>query len=534
MKQVKSSTTSVKKTTKNTKAKRSIYAIGGLGMPPEACAYGLARYSRSSRPASETFTEMADKILQGGDAMKKFFEVFYFQYGHASIADLAHVAMALDNISMIAAIDVVDEQLWDGQERSTRYQHYDAKSVHIPTTLEKKPKLKTYYQNGVTYIMGEYNRTNQEVLAAVREHNPLPKNYPEGAYKAATRARAFDMARYMLPLGSYTSVGQITSGRTLEKMISRLYSSEYSEVREVAGDIKTACESPMFNPYTKEIAEALKVLSKSVKSGSDAAKKVRRLKQVLKSFHPLPTLIKYTAPMQYLLKTKADLTQVAKESLKIKAVDSSTDVTAFHLQDPLVESVATLLYWVTHYSYQQIYQQVSQWSQKRLTEVFEIATRQRGKHDELLRMLDTHSVTFDILMDVGSYRDMHRHRRTVQVPQDYTYIHGYDWHPELEKYGNFYAYQVAMDTHQAMVETLYSQNREAAVYLMGMGFKRRSLFKMGWNEIDYIGKLRTGPGRHQSYWKIALRMVEEAAKLSPERAALIPTTPLSEDTVYER
>ena len=45
---------------------------------------------------------------------------------------------------------------------------------------------------------------------------------------------------------------------------------------------------------------------------------------------------------------------------------------------------------------------------------------------------------------------------------------------------------------------------------MPMGFKRRSLFKMGWNEIDYIGKLRTGAGRHLSYWNIALRMVQEA------------------------
>ena len=77
-------------------------------------------------------------------------------------------------------------------------------------------------------------------------------------------------------------------------------------------------------------------------------------------------------------------------------------------------------------------------------------------------------------------------------------------------------------------------NHEAAVYLMPMGFKRRSLFKMGWNEIDYIGKLRTGPGRHLSYWNIALRMVEAAKKLSPVRAKHIPTKPLSQDSVYER
>jgi hypothetical protein len=149
-------------------------------------------------------------------------------------------------------------------------------------------------------------------------------------------------------------------------------------------------------------------------------------------------------------------------------------------------------------------------------------------------MVDTHSVTYDILMDVGSYRDMHRHRRTIQVPQDYTYIHGYDWHPDLEKYGNLYAYQVVMDNLTSVGDKLDKYNHEAGVYAMPMGFKRRSLFKMGWNEIDYIGKLRTGAGRHLSYWNIALRMVEEAAKVCPQRTQYIPAKPLSEDTIYER
>jgi hypothetical protein len=192
------------------------------------------------------------------------------------------------------------------------------------------------------------------------------------------------------------------------------------------------------------------------------------------------------------------------------------------------------LYSVTHYSYQQIYQQVNSWTRKTQREIYELAVQKRGKHDELLRLLDTHSVTFDILMDIGSYRDMHRHRRTIQVPQDYTTMHGYDWHPELEKYGNLYAYQLAMDVNGQAVNKLGKQHAEAGVYAMAMGYKRRSLFKMGWNEIDYIGKLRTGPGRHLSYWKIALRMVEEAAKLCPDRTRHIAAQPLSADSIYER
>lgn len=502
------------------KFQREIYAVGGLALPPEANAYGLARYSRSDKPAKETFTKMVEKILEGDTAMKRFFEVFYFQYGHASIADLAHVSMAVENISMIAAMEVVDEQLWDGQERSTRYQHFSKDAVYTPA------KAPGAYKTGIAYLMSEYNKLFPELLASVQEQNPLPKDFPESAYKGATTARAFDIARYLLPLASLTSVGQITSGRTLEKMISRLYSNRYAEVRAVADDLKAACNAPTFNPFSQEIQKAIGTMP-------DKATRLR-MKKILQSRAPLPTLVKYTAPIKYHLETEKDLRQSAKELLKIKTVDSSHDVQAFHKQDPLVEAVTTLFYSVTHYSYQQIRNVASSWSEKKLASIYELGTRKRGSHDELMRSLDTHSVTFDVLMDVGSYRDMHRHRRTVQVPQDYTYLHGYDTHPETGKYGGLYPYQLAMDTITPVLKKLDKTNHEAAVYLMPMGFKRRSLFKMGWNEIDYIGKLRTGPGRHLSYWNIALRMVEEARKLSPVRTKHIATKPLSQDSVYER
>ncbi|EKD76623.1 MAG: hypothetical protein ACD_43C00040G0002 [uncultured bacterium] len=514
--------------------KRAVYAVGGLALPPEATAYGLARYSRSAEPAKKTFTDMAEKILGGGEAMKKFFEVFYFQYGHASIADLAHVGMAIENISIVSAIEVVDEPLWDGQERSTRYQKFSAEAVHTPAPVAKSARLTKQYKTGISYLMNEYQKLNTDLLGEVRAKNPLPKNYPEGAYKAATRARAFDMARYLLPLGTLTSVGQITSGRTLEKMISRLFSNQYSEVQAVAADIKKACQSKTFNPFSAEIQTELRKLEKLPNTDKTTKAAIKRLQKILQPSAPVPSLIKYTAPQEYLMKTQQELKKIAAEYLPRFKVDSSYDVQAYGQLDPLVEAVCTVLYGVTHYSFGQIYEQVRSWPKKRLQAVYTAATKYRGPHDELLRSLDTHSLILDVLMDVGGYRDFHRHRRTMQVAQDYTFQHGYDVHPELASYGGLYPYQLAMDTITETLKKVESVNHEAAVYLMPLGFKRRALFKMSWNELDYIGKLRTGAGRHLSYWKIALRMVEEAAKISPERAQLIQTKPLSMDSVYER
>jgi hypothetical protein len=54
-------------------------------IPPEKCAYALARYSRSP----DSIRESLDWVRRHDS--EKFLEHFYFQYGHASIADLGHI-----------------------------------------------------------------------------------------------------------------------------------------------------------------------------------------------------------------------------------------------------------------------------------------------------------------------------------------------------------------------------------------------------------------------------------------------------------
>src|SRR5260370_33623728 len=75
---------------------------------------------------------------------EQFLNTFYFQYGHRSIADLAHIAFAIERLSILAAIELVDQQRWDGQERSTRYQNFK-KSGHYTPDLGADPAAKTSY-----------------------------------------------------------------------------------------------------------------------------------------------------------------------------------------------------------------------------------------------------------------------------------------------------------------------------------------------------------------------------------------------------
>src|SRR5579872_2323190 len=98
-------------------------------MPPEKSAYALARYSRSA----DSIRDSVAWVRTHDSA--KFLESFYFQYGHASIADLGHVVLCFEGVSELAATEIEDEQLWDGQARSSRYQDFSRSGFVTPAEL---------------------------------------------------------------------------------------------------------------------------------------------------------------------------------------------------------------------------------------------------------------------------------------------------------------------------------------------------------------------------------------------------------------
>ena len=89
-----------------------VFAV--YGAEPEIQAYAMAKYSRSALSMKESLKEISTQKAE------KFLNTFYFQYGHRSIADLAHIALAIERLSILAALAVADAQRWDGPERSPR------------------------------------------------------------------------------------------------------------------------------------------------------------------------------------------------------------------------------------------------------------------------------------------------------------------------------------------------------------------------------------------------------------------------------
>jgi thymidylate synthase ThyX len=129
---------------------------------------------------------------------------------------------------------------------------------------------------------------------------------------------------------------------------------------------------------------------------------------------------------------------------------------------------------------------------------------------------------FDILMDIGGFRDMHRHRRCIQIEQQFTTRHGYEIPNELEPAGALQDYKATMERTASAFQKLASTgNTEAAQnaqYAIPLGFRKRTLFKMDFAEAVYISELRTGPAGHFSYRNAAYAMFEEVKRKYPALA----------------
>ena len=486
-----------------------VYAV--FGAEPEVQAYAMAKYSRSSLSMKESLKEISTQKAE------KFLNTFYFQYGHRSIADLAHIALAIERLSILAAIVVADEQRWDGQERSTRYQDFRKSGYYTPD-FGGDDRVQQLYKRTLDELFADYESLSETMSRYLAEITPKPSEMKQEAYERTLKARAFDISRYLLPLATNTSLGEIVNARTLESQVSHLLSHTHKEIRHLGELLKRAATSAAYNVNhepLRNLVESIREVSPELGARAEA--------ELLKEVRVSPTLVKYADPNAYEIETRRDLRQIASELTGNAAVDQAPSVDLLDDEPLDVELASTLLYEHAQYSYRQIRRAVADVSDARRKEIIDAGLRHRGRHDEMLRPFRAgQQFRFDILMDIGGFRDMHRHRRCIQIEQAFTTQHGYEVPPELGPAGAIDAYEATMERTASAVQTISKsvapEAGENSQYAIPLGFRKRTLFKMDFAEAVYISELRTGPAGHTSYRNVAYAMFEEVKKKYPSLA----------------
>ncbi len=454
-------------------------------MPPEKSAYALARYSRSPDSIRESIEWVRRHDSQ------KFLESFYFQYGHASIADLGHTVLCFEGISELAATEIEEEPLWDGQAKSSRYQDFGRGGFITPPELSGADA--EAYRAAGERLLAAYAQVKEAALACLAERLPRPPEMKPEAYQRNLAARAFDVARYLLFWGVPTNVGQVTSIRTLEKQIRRLKASEYAELRGLGDEIAAACAAEPDCRWDDGPAEPL-----------------------------APTLARHAEADEQAARSHAALKQWAEQNLPAPAGAEPPRVDLLRPAHVAADIAATLLYPVTDRPFRELYEIACGWSERQRAEVIDVALAGRAARDEMAAGFRGGLYAYDMVIDIGAYRDLHRHRRCQKFRQAYAGALGYDTPRLAVDAGAAETYDSAM--RQAL-ETMRRLPQPGAHYLLPFGARSRFLFKMDFAEAEYIARVRSGVKGHFSYREIAWEMKCRMEQLEPELGRLIQATP---------
>lgn len=500
--------------------------VFGLKLPQEVAGALFSRYSRSTKSLRRTFLdeflgdqELALKDLLGGqvpgsdqsDALKKaraFYERVLIGYGDDSVAQLGGAHIACEKISNVAANILEDARIGIAPlEKSTRYVRFDQKDEAGNFLFYREPKIMTSphraeYLAVMDLLFDTYSRQIEPVIEFVKKSLPIEdvelrhpqsgepllygeaqkdeklKKWAATAYRATIRTQACDILRGYLPAATLTNVGFFGVGQAFEYLLTKLYSHELTEARDLAGAMH------------------------------------RELNQLIPSF------VKRAKFSEYIAETYAGTRSMAQKLVWTKPAESRKQVTLIDYDRTAEDRIiAAILYPHLQQPLEQLRKMASNLSRKQRQKILdEYLQRRRHRRDKPGRALENVYYTFDIVGNLGLYRDLHRHRILTQERQDFTTVHGYDTPEEIVKAGFKGDFDRCMEKAAKLYEKVYKDFPLEAQYLVPFAFKIRWYMKMNLREAVHIGELRTMPQGHPDYRLITQLMWKEIQRVHPTLA----------------
>ena len=499
--------------------------IFGLKLPQEVAGALFSRYSRSAKSLRQIFLDefLGQADLQGslfGDgaapsddsqAIQKaraFYDRVLVGYGDDSVAQLGGAHIACERISNVAAKILEDARIGIAPlEKSTRYVRFDSQGPDGDYLFYKEPTImgsshREAYLSCMRHLFETYAAQIEPMIAFVRDSLPIDtvewkhpqtgdpltytdaqqdetlRRWAEGAYRSTVRAHACDILRSYLPAATLTNVGLFGVGQAFEHLLNKLYSLDLAEAQDIA----------------KPMHKALEAL--------------------------IPSFVKRARPNEYLMQTAADTRALSQTLLDGQSVQSTEAVSLVDYdRDAEDRILATILYPNVRLPLGQVRSLVKNLPAERRAQVFDTYIGQRRhRRDKPGRALEHAYYTFDIIGNLGIYRDLQRHRILTQERQDFTTAHGYDMPPEIEQAGFQASFMESMERAAAVYERIFADFPVEAQYVVPFAYRVRWYMKLNLREAIHMGELRTLPQGHPDYRVIVQEMWRLIGEVHPTLA----------------
>ena len=234
----------------------------------------------------------------------------------------------------------------------------------------------------------------------------------------------------------------------------------------------------------------------------------------------IPSFVKRAQMNDYLVNTSAAAKALAAHIVPTAAAAANEPVTLIDYDRNAEEKIiAAILYSHVRHPLQELRQIVVRMSaEERRKILVEYFAKRRHRRDKPGRAFENVYYTFDILGNLGLYRDLHRHRILTQERQEFTTVHGYDTPPEIEEAGFKNDFDHCMNEAAGLYERIHKELPTEAQYVVPFAYKIRWYMKMNLREAVHMIELRTMPQGHPDYRFIAQEIWRRIQEVHPTLA----------------
>jgi thymidylate synthase ThyX len=430
------------------------------------------------------------KHILNNQRAQAFYSKWLSQYGDDSIAQVTGTHVIVWGISQVALKFIEDQRVGlEPIEKSTRYVNFGSKVDGRYLYYIPKPDLERHgFLAEYTATMDHLFDTYVALLHPLQDW--LRKNFDEK--DSILEKKAFDTLRGLLPMATLGQVAFRGNAQAFEYLINRTARHPLGELRWFSQEIKRELDS--------EIPSLL--LRVTDEKSSEYQTNLNR---------------RYAAVRDFLGEAAVENGPRARVRLVDYDPESETKI------------LAGIIFQQSHGSWDDALNRAKTLSDAEKRELFErYLSKRTARWQKVGRAFENAYLRFEIVMDIGSYRDLHRHRMMTQERQSFSTVHGYSVPVELQQAGLAGRFTEALVSADQVFQRIQVVDRDLAQYIVPLAYRMRFYQWQNFRQLFWETELRTVSQGHPDY-----RFIEqEKYRLVKEMFPLVASFMLVDTNEY--
>jgi thymidylate synthase ThyX len=448
---------------------------------------------RLAKDLEETVAFLKDhgfKAILNNQRAQAFYSKWLSQYGDDSIAQITGAHVLVWGISQVAMKFIEDQRIGlEPIEKSTRYVNFGTKAGGRYLYYIPKPDLDRHG------LLAEYTATLDHLFDTYVTLLPpledwLRKNFDEK--HSILEKKAFDTLRGLLPMATLGQVAFRGNAQAFEYLINRTARHPLGELRWFSKEIKSELDTEIPSLLLRVTDEKSKDYQTYLSSRPAAVRDFI-----------------------------GDIPVETGSRAEVRLVE----------YDPESETkiLAGILFQQTHSSWDDVLSRARGLDEKQRSELLgRYLNRRSARWQKVGRAFENAYLRFEIMMDIGSYRDLHRHRMMTQQRQAFSTFHGYSIPPELQQAGLASPFAEALNRADDLFRKIETIDRDLAQYVVPLAYRMRFYQWQNFRQLFWETELRTVSQGHPDY-----RFIEqEKYRLVKEKFPLLASFMLVDVNEY--